>query len=641
MSTPSKSQISAPSMLPWDQLTFLVLLVFYLGINLTSLRKEQTAAKQPTGDNVKPPAIPKTVPLYKHILRSMLSFKSSILVIGLMTETYLYGGRLMGVLVSKSFGYILAVLFMRSFLFKLDKKSIKTPYEYFEKRYNHSVWCRRLIATCAFMFHILYASLFLWSATTILCTMIMPSLHLFWVSNLVLGFYAFLGHWYLQNGYRQRLRISYLQFGLFITGLVSSVIITYLQHPDAWEIASKYGRLSFIYTDPKLTVRYTVWNQIFSSPIPWCVFHVFMHPNFGKYRYTIESNRSAQLTLIFNLPFMFVVNFLLVLAGIYSFVYFYDCDPIYSGRVANKNQIASYWLLKSNEKIMPGLGGVCLASVATYGIINHSACLANCKKIILGDIVLKTLNQQKKSDRAINTVLSIVLSTLSILLASIFQYSKNSIQSLFFLFNNWFNSVILGVLLLAFLNPYSNSVGAMTSVCLNLGINLWLGFGYLMLQFYSHLKSQEFKPNLFNCTLDERANNLYNATSSAYTPTQSTLHYLYSITSFWFGLFSLLFMLIVGSIISLVYSFIRFRRYDADVEFKEHRAKLCIQMFFEKAAVASIGPDGPSIPFKVAEEKTNEKIEPAKKKNRNIFSRCKRKKPEQKEPECIKLADNI
>ncbi len=113
-----------------------------------------------------------------------------------------------------------------------------------------------------------------------------------------------------------------------------------------------------------------------------------MNPTFTRYRLHIDTRLKLQAALLLNQPVMSKVNFLLVLGGICAFICFNSCDLIASRDIANKNQIASYWMLSSHADRLPGLSGLTLASVLAFGLVTHSHGILNCKRLILNEILL-------------------------------------------------------------------------------------------------------------------------------------------------------------------------------------------------------------------------------------------------------------
>ena len=173
----------------------------------------------------------------------------------------------------------------------------------------------------------------------------------------------------------------------------------------------------------------------------------------------------------------------------------------------------------------------------------------------------------KKKSKFYKTLFCILFGGLTIGFSILFQYAKNTILSLFFVFSNSLNSPILGLFLLSVLNSKANCVGAIIVFIINVGINIWLALSSLA---FSNLKSQEYGPLVIN----NQTYSITNATMSGdYYPTNSVLFYLYSISSIWYCLFSLLFNVILGSLFSFIYSLLKSKSFDADQSFKEMRKK--------------------------------------------------------------------
>jgi len=180
----------------------------------------------------------------------------------------------------------------------------------------------------------------------------------------------------------------------------------------------------------------------------------------------------------------------------------------------------------------------------------------------------------KNKTNIVKNVTCCIFGALSIGFSVLFKYAKNSILSLFFVFSNSLNSPILGLFLLSILNPRANHVGAIIAFIINVGINLWLALSALT---FSNLKSQEFDPNLY-VILTSNTTSSTNQASNNYYPDNSTLFYLYSISSIWYCLFSLLCNLILGTLISFIYSLIKTKSFDSDIIVKNERKKYLFRM---------------------------------------------------------------
>lgn len=144
---------------------------------------------------------------------------------------------------------------------------------------------------------------------------------------------------------------------------------------------------------------------------------------------------------------MFCVNFMFFFSGICAYMFYFDCDPVYSGQVANKNQIATKWFIDSISSYIPSLSGIGLSCLFSFSIYQQSTLLSACSKTLVNDVIAQVYLNQKHSE-ILKKALIIILAALGIAFSALFTKAKNSILSLFFFFNNTFNSPILGLFFL-------------------------------------------------------------------------------------------------------------------------------------------------------------------------------------------------
>lgn len=253
---------------------------------------------------------------------------------------------------------------------------------------------------------------------------------------------------------------------------------------------------------------------------------------------------------------MLVVNALFWFSGICASLYYYGCDPIYSLPLQNKNQVSTKWFIESLSTYAPSLSGICMSCLFVFSIYQQSMSLSACSKTLVNDVFANKLIE--KHTEKIKKCLYIALAGLSIAFAVLLSRAKNSILSLFFFFNNTFNSPILGLFLLSVVNPYSNSFGASLSFLLCLVFEIWRSTNIF---FFSSLKSPEIRPQFQNCS-----SSINQTSHIEYYPQNKALFYLFSISSIWFCLFSVLFVIIIGSLLSVVYSLTRHRKWAHYVE---------------------------------------------------------------------------
>lgn len=523
----------------------------------------------------------------KVIINYCMTFNSAFLVVGSLAESYFYGARMIGNIISITLGYIYAFFIVHPFMYSLED-DIKTPYQYFERRYGNKKYVRAITAGAGMLFYFFFLSLYLWGCGILLSTLI-PEIPL-WISSVLIGAYSITGS--TIGGFTQSTKTNIFQFFILITGLIMTLFLTVTKQSPIdlshmWKLATENNRTNFFDYNVDLTTRYTILNQSISLSIPWTCFHSLLLPNFIRYRNIPGKNRSKFL-IISNFPFMVLLNLLLLISGsIFCFIYFYGCDPIASQKLVHSNQLGTYWIYNVLSEDVPSFAGIMFACIIAYSIVQHSMGLSLCGHTIFCEIIKPMifdyyilLKNRDIIEHWTKIILIVALGILSTCVSIGFQYLKNTMLSLFFVFNNTIHSPILGLFILSVFNPYSNSVGAMSAFVCNLAINFWLALGNL---FFSLLKSQKFQPDISQCNssyysdmsplnLDyDSPNTPAPLTSDDYYPKNFLLAYLYSIAPIWYCLFSLLFTNIFGTLFSFIYSLIKTGSLDADRQYNELR----------------------------------------------------------------------
>ena len=255
-----------------DQIIFFLMVIIYFSITIYLKCKDsckkarvKTVELNDLDNEIEKETKPKNENLetFKFILNSYLSFNSVVIGIGFITETYLYGGRLLLNLLSVSIGYLVAFLILHPVIYNLDKK-IKSPYEYLQYRYGNRTSIRYTSALVGIFFYLLFMSLHLWGCSVIL-SQILPQIPNLFISSIVIGIFGTLGS--LFEGYVQSLKMNLIQFILLLTGLIAALVISFTSNKDnksaseLWQIIELCGRDNFINSNGDLITRYTIWNQ--------------------------------------------------------------------------------------------------------------------------------------------------------------------------------------------------------------------------------------------------------------------------------------------------------------------------------------------------------------------------------------------
>jgi Na+/proline symporter len=547
-------------MIDLNQISFLCLVSGFLALGAF---KSWTAFLNLLRTNKKTTKDPKQ---FEILINSYSSFNSVITYVGFVTETYYYGARLLMNIVAASIGYVISLFLLQPLFYDLQ---IKSPYEYLQKRYANRIICRLISSFIGIIFHVSYSTLFLYGNATILSTIFREcDLAL---SIIIVGCLSAL--FALFGGFLQTVFVNFFQLLLFLFGALSALSIAIELPGDKlnhyWNLAKQDNRLNFIVTSGDLRTRYTIWNQLFSLPIPWCAFHAILVPNFTRFK-QIKTKSCSNIFFISHLPLMFIINSIAVFTGIFCYITFYDCDPYLSKEFSNKNQLASYFLITVLNEKLPSIAGLFLASLFVYAIMQYTFGISLCGQIFIADILKPIMKEKIKTYHKIlnfiKSILILCMTTLTVLFSFALKDMDRTIANFFFIFNISINSPIAALFFLSIFNPYANHVGAFSSFLINLSINLWLLTGTLT----STLKPQSFPQSTHGCNTTDLIILNRNIT---YSPQNEVLFYFYSLSPIWYSLFSLLFVTIFGSLISLIYSLIAKKTFDLDENYASERKK--------------------------------------------------------------------
>lgn len=507
-----------------------------------------------------------TIGIYlKQILNSWSLYISSFIFTGYILETYLYGGRIIFNSLSIIIGYLLALLIFQPVFYKMDE-TINSPYEFLEKRYSNGYILRFLcsLLVCLFKFSVL--SLHIWGSAIIL-SVIFPIPP--WLSAIVIGTISFLITCTKSN-LKQFFFIKLLVFILILSSIFISLTfdITLNQNESIFRTNNNQNlndRLKFIETKFDFTIKYTIWNQILSSPISWCAYYCLLPNNFKKIR-SVSTNYRSKILLMSNIPIVALAGSLLVFCGILSFISFNSCDPIKVEQLDDKNQIGLFWLKNVLFKRVPFLTGIVFSCLILNSIFQHSNGILQLKETICFDLInvcSDNLSSKIINIRYMRIIFLLLLNILNIGFSMIFSQAKNSLFSLFYLFSNTFNPPIFGVLFLSIYNPFANLFGALVSFLLNYFAVFWLFIGRI---YFLDDYSPEFQFNIFNCEKNINKSISYQKYPNSSTKFQYVFT-IYKISSLWYPLYSVLFIYISGSLLSVMYSIFRQKTIKIILEF--------------------------------------------------------------------------
>lgn len=486
----------------------------------------------------------------------MATYMSAISVLGLPSETYLYGTQYIMWLVAMPIGGLLAAY---GFLPVFYETEAATAYEYLEKRFGKIT---RTISSALFtlqmifyMAVVLYAPSLALNAVTGLST---------WTSVITLAgvctFYCSLG------GLKAVLWTDVFQSLLMYVTVIAIVVKGCLNvggFQNVIDIANKGGRLEFFNITTDITVRYTLWNSLLAGIL-------YSTHTFGTNQAQIQrmlsvgNLKKAQMSLIWSIPLILVFNIFCFLDGVVLYSNFADCDPLIAqpDPLSSADQLVPFFVLKMFHQA-PGLAGLCIAGVFSASLSTISSAMNSLTAVTMEDFIrpycfCKRLTESWAAFLA--KILAIVYGGLCLFLTFVVANFRGVLEASNVMFG-MVGGPMLGIYILGMMTKSANEPGTLIGLLIGFAINAWMGFG----SYAAKVKIDPLLQSTEGCNITQNSTSesyeiLILSEPSKYNETihfedDSYIHPAYKMSFLWFPIISTIVVIIVGYISSFVISF--------------------------------------------------------------------------------------
>ncbi|KAA3680304.1 solute carrier family 5 (sodium-dependent multivitamin transporter), member 6 [Paragonimus westermani] len=247
-----------------------------------------------------------------------------------------------------------------------------------------------------------------------------------WVSvlstGLVTTFYTALG------GIRAVVWTDVVQLVFLTTGLLTVVSVGMVKvggMERLWSVAYKGLRVQSFDIDPNPFKRHTVWSLMIGGA--GMVLSIYATNQTQVQRYlACRDLRTAQLSILLNIPLNALFLFVQLLSGLVSYVYFVGCDPISSGSVSKSDQILPYIVMVLFDGI-PVIRGLFLSVIFAAAISTVSSGVNSLATVLLEDIFRPLLLFVRKRDiterkrSLLAVILSIIVGVCTIGMSFVFM----------------------------------------------------------------------------------------------------------------------------------------------------------------------------------------------------------------------------
>ncbi|XP_069104339.1 sodium-coupled monocarboxylate transporter 1-like [Argopecten irradians] len=498
-------------------------------------------------------------------LSLMVTYESSITMLGFPAEVYVHGIMYWWSLLSFLFANLIGVLIWVPLIHPLKVTSV---YQYLELRYKSRGI--RLLGTCVsglgtifYMGSVLYGPAIaldavtefpVWASITLVAT--------------VSAVYTAIG------GIKAVVWTDVFQCLIMLIGMVSVLIQGTLYaggSANMFKINDNNGRLNFFNFNPDPFVRHTFWGLVIGSTVQ-ITGMIFRQSSVQRIS-SMPTQSAAKKVLLFAGPgFLFTMS-LAAFEGLVVFAYFYSkgCDPLESEQISNANQILPFMVLDMFRKL-PGMPGLFLASIFSASLSTLSSGLASLSAQLTEDFVKPTFKGLTDFRTTIIAKMSVLLfGSAAVAVSFMIVNIEGPITQVTHSLSAAFGAPMTGLMVYSAYFPSATPKGAMAGVISSMSFIFWISMGQ---SFSTTLKKTPYLPpgptdqcsvqemnitSLINTTYIMNNTNLYTTTVqpnysqdfSGFIENEG-IDRLYAISYQWLGALGIIVFLVMASIVSFI-----------------------------------------------------------------------------------------
>ncbi|XP_033759654.1 sodium-dependent multivitamin transporter-like [Pecten maximus] len=405
-------------------------------------------------------------------LSLMVSFESSIMMLGFPAEIYTYGIMFWWFTVGFMLAQLIAIRIVVPLIHPLRVTSV---YEYLQLRYNSRV-PRQIGTAMGMLYYIFYMGVVLYGPGTALEAVANLPL---WISMVVIAGAAII--YTAIGGIKAVIWTDVFQCAVMYCGIAGIIIKGCMVSGGfgrVFEINGQVGRLNYFNFEVDPTVRHTFWNLLIGTAIR--LIYLTLNQSTIQRICAVPTQRDATKIFLFAGPAFFITFSIATFEGLVAVAYFYSigCDPLASGQIKNPNQIIPYmviWLFKDN----PGMSGLFMASLFCASLSTLSSGLSSLSAQTVEDMI-KPL-WPNISDRKATTIakLSVVFYgslslAVSFMIANIEGVPLSQITGQML---SAFGGATGGMFLYSIFCPWANKKGVIIGGIFGMIFIFWIGIG--------------------------------------------------------------------------------------------------------------------------------------------------------------------
>ncbi|KAJ2952380.1 hypothetical protein O0L34_g4663 [Tuta absoluta] len=460
----------------------------------------------------------------------MASFMSAVTLLGVSSEIYYYGLQFVVINISYGIATPIATELYLPVFFNLQRTS---TYEYLELRFGPRL---RTLASMTYTLQmVLYNGIVLYAPAIVLESVSgLDRLISILVVGLVCTFYSTLG------GMKAVLFTDLLQSLLMFVAVFSVVVFGAIQVGGIGEIfaiAGQGGRLDFsnISIDP--TERHTWWSLIIGGMFTYLSLYAVNHTQVQRLL-TVSTLSRSKTCLWWAWPVTSVLSVCTCMAGLAIYAVYTHCDPYAAGAIGAIDQLMPYYVV-NEMRSAPGLAGLFVAGIFSASLSTISAACNSLAAVTLHDYVGKWCSINPSYTPWLTKLMACVYGLVFLAVAFIAENLGGVLQAALTIFGA-VGGPLLGVFTLGMFTTYATELGASVGLLSGMAMTLWMSFGA------PRPPTAKLPIDVTGC--------LNNATMAPVALTDpSDYFYLYRISYIWTSPFGFAWVVLVGTVVSLLY----------------------------------------------------------------------------------------
>ncbi|XP_060595853.1 sodium-dependent multivitamin transporter-like [Ruditapes philippinarum] len=543
-----------------DYVIFLITIFISLGIGVYHAAtggKQRTTSEFFVGD--------RKMSVLPVALSMMVTFESSILMIGTPAEVYVYGIQI----IIETFGWFISyVLTLGMVVALIHPLKLTSAYEYLERRFK-SKYVRILGTLIGILYYVAYLGIVLFGPAIALEAVSGVPL---WLSIIEVAGTAVV--YTTIGGFKAVVWADVFQTLIMFIGVAAVLIKGTMRIGGigkSWSIAQNKHRLNFFDFRSDPTLRHTFWclsiNGFFRS------FGLLVNQSSVQRISSMPTQSAARKVLIITAPAFSVTLCLACVEGIVAYSYFdvKGCDPLESGEIRDPNQIIPYMVTDLFQEQV-GMSGLFLASLFSASLSTLSSGLSSLSVLVLEDLI-KPFTQPMSEFRAtlIAKATVVCFGIVAVVIAFLTSLIGGTLVQIAVSILASFHGPLAGMFMFGAFCPWASSKGAFGGTIIGVILTLWICIGQMTTD--GSVSSSELPPAPTDlCMIPNFTIPRFNHTYSSVTPVSTTdilngystsfakdasspeisgVQHMYTMSYQWFSTVGIASVFICGSIISI------------------------------------------------------------------------------------------